>query len=436
VGGAASVTVTSSTFTGNSNVDDNYWGGAISNVSGGTLSVTGSTFTGNTDPEGLGGAIATTTPTPITDSTFTDNSAERGGAVDGDASITNSTFTDNSASTGGAIYGASTVSDSTFSANTATGNGGALYGASTVSDSTFSANTAANSGGALAGGAFTVTGSTFSANTATGNGGAIYGASTVSDSTFAANTATDGGAVYGGSLTVTESTFAANTADDGEALYSSTTEVAADIFSGSCDQAGGMWVDDGYNAGTDATCFGSPPPATDVDRPHLDLRALAANGGPTQTVVPRPASPAIGLIPASTTVTINGTPVALCPTVDQRGDPSTPGAACNAGSVQTAPAVPLPTVTAVSPDKGPTTGGQFVTITGTGFLAGDTVEIGQGRGPGPSAVAATNVTVVSPTEITATTGGPAKAGTWKLFVITPTGHSHGNQQDRYRYQKS
>ncbi len=440
VGGEASVTVTSSTFTGNSNVDDlPYQGGAISNISGGTLSVNGSTFTGNTDPLGFGGAIATTTSTPIIDSTFTDNSAARGGAVDGKASITNSTFTGNSASVGGAIFGGPvTVTDSTFSANSAAGNGGAIgSSALTVTDSTFAANTAAGNGGAISGAPVTVTDSTFSANTAAGDGGAVYsGSLTATDSTFAANTATDGGAIYGGSSTVTESTFAANTATAGGAIYSSTAEVAADIFEGSCDQAGGTWVDDGYNAGTDATCFASPPPATDVQRPHLNLGPLAAHGGPTRTVAPKPGSPVIGVIPASTTATIDGTFVALCPTVDQRGAPSSPGDPCNAGSIQNTPAVPLPTVTAVSPNRGPITGGQSVTVTGTGFVAGDTVEIGRGQGPGPSPVAATNVTVVSPTEITATTGATAKTGTWNLFVIAPTGRSQANPHDRYRYQKS
>jgi len=45
------------------------------------------------------------------------------------------------------------------------------------------------------------------------------------------------------------------------------------------------------------------------------------------------------------------------------------------------------------------------------------VEIGQGSGAGPTAIPASNVVVVSPTEITATTRGSAKAGTWNLFVI-------------------
>ncbi len=52
--------------------------------------------------------------------------------------------------------------------------------------------------------------------------------------------------------------------------------------------------------------------------------------------------------------------------------------------------------------------------------------IGQGNGAGSGAIAATSVTVVSPTKITAVTGGGAKAGTWTLFVITSGGTRAGN----------
>ena len=80
-----------------------------------------------------------------------------------------------------------------------------------------------------------------------------------------------------------------------------------------------------------------------------------------------------------------------------------------------------PTVSAVSPSSGPVTGGTAITITGTNFVSGATVVIGQGHMTGAGAIAATNVVVVSSTEITAVTGGGAKAGTWGLFVINPDG---------------
>jgi hypothetical protein len=92
-----------------------------------------------------------------------------------------------------------------------------------------------------------------------------------------------------------------------------------------------------------------------------------------------------------------------------------------------------PQVTSLSPNTGPTTGGTAVTITGTNFVAGATVVIGQGNGPVTGAIAATNVTVVSSTKITATTGGGAKAGTFSLYVATAGGTSAANIGDNFTY---
>ena len=96
-----------------------------------------------------------------------------------------------------------------------------------------------------------------------------------------------------------------------------------------------------------------------------------------------------------------------------------------------------PTVSKVSPNTGPTSGGTAITITGTSFNPGyrGSVEvvIGQGQGPGNSAIPATNVKVVSSTEITATTGGPALPGTFSLYVTTPNGTSTGNTGDDFTY---
>jgi hypothetical protein len=63
------------------------------------------------------------------------------------------------------------------------------------------------------------------------------------------------------------------------------------------------------------------------------------------------------------------------------------------------------------------------------------VEIGQGNGAGPTAIPASKVVVVSSTEITATTGGSAKPGTFNLFVIDSGGTSVGNNAgDDYTYK--
>src|SRR5712692_6340485 len=68
----------------------------------------------------------------------------------------------------------------------------------------------------------------------------------------------------------------------------------------------------------------------------------------------------------------------------------------------------LPTVTGVAPNNGPVAGGTAVTITGTNFAAGATVTFG--------GTAATNVVVVSGTQITATT----PAGSAGAVTVTVT----------------
>jgi len=105
----SNLTVNNSKFTDNIGKNDS---GAI--VSVGTLTVTNSTFTGNSAP--IGGAIATTTSLIVTNSAFYNNTAQYGGAIleYGNLSVTNSTFMGNTATiNGGAIvhYGvdASTV---------------------------------------------------------------------------------------------------------------------------------------------------------------------------------------------------------------------------------------------------------------------------------------------------------------------------------------
>ena len=74
---------------------------------------------------------------------------------------------------------------------------------------------------------------------------------------------------------------------------------------------------------------------------------------------------------------------------------------------------PAPTVTSVSPNSGSTAGGTAVTITGTNFASGATVTFGS--------TAATNVVVVSGTQITATT--PAGSAGAATVTVTVTGQS-------------
>jgi hypothetical protein len=75
------------------------------------------------------------------------------------------------------------------------------------------------------------------------------------------------------------------------------------------------------------------------------------------------------------------------------------GKASTLASAFTYVALPPPTLTAISPASGSTAGGTTVTLTGTNFAAGATVTIG--------GVAATGVTLVSPTSLRAVTGARA-----------------------------
>lgn len=85
---------------------------------------------------------------------------------------------------------------------------------------------------------------------------------------------------------------------------------------------------------------------------------------------------------------------------------------------------PVPAVTSVSPSFGLPTGGQSVTVTGTGFTGATAVAFGGS--------AATSFTVDSPTQITAV--APAHAlGTVDVTVTTAYGTSTASAADQYSY---
>jgi len=84
---------------------------------------------------------------------------------------------------------------------------------------------------------------------------------------------------------------------------------------------------------------------------------------------------------------------------------------------------PAPTVLSVAPSSGSTAGGTAVTITGTGFAAGATVTI--------DTTAATGVTVVNATTITATT--PAHAGGAVSVTVTNSDAQSGTKANAFTY---
>ena len=295
------------------------FGGGLFNA--GTLTITNSTFTGNSAL--YGGAIYTRNGTlTLNDDTFSSNSASaESGAVDnwagGTVTVTSDVFTGNSAPNGGAIgneWGSVSVSNSTFSNNLAsTGAGGAIinYNPSdgysnslSVVDCTISGNAAVNGGGIASGGPDTLslTNDTITGNSVTGTGGGLYddGTTTLIACTVTGNSAGGGGggiANTGGALKIGDTIVAENTATTGgpDAQGDSVTSLGNNLV-GEIDGSSG-WID------SDLTGTSARP---------LDplLAPLGDYGGPTETIALLPGSPAIGA----------GTAVSGI-TTDQRGFP-------------------------------------------------------------------------------------------------------------------
>ncbi|MCA9053940.1 MAG: hypothetical protein KDA75_08895, partial [Planctomycetaceae bacterium] len=339
-----SLTITSSTLTGNSTTGIDASGGAIFSQAG-TLTIESSTLIGNQTTNsysgGHGGAIFKYAGNiSITDSTIDGNSTSgnfsRGGAIfssSGSVTITNSDVTNNSTpgtiGHGGAIFNSSnlvTVVGSNVSGNSTSGDsakGGAIYTYSTsgvtIVDSTLSGNSTSHAlapGGAIwSRGSVRVTGSTLTDNsTLNADGGAIYSLSTVvlTNSTLSDNeAASDSAGTRGGGafslqgMTITNSTIVNNDASfQGGGLASSggTMAIRNSILAGN--NAGSGDYNEilsqgtlsvahsliGINNGTGlAATVGSTPDANGnfvgTGASPLDplLGPLAFNGGPTQT---------------------------------------------------------------------------------------------------------------------------------------------------------
>jgi CSLREA domain-containing protein len=244
----------------------------------------------------------------------------------GTVSISGLTIANGSSQGSGAIYnlGTLTLNNSTVSGNSVIGDGGGIYsdgGTVTLNNSTVSGNSATGDGGGIFsyGGKLTVSNSTVSGNSAARLGGGIFtinSTATVSNNTLSGNIANSGGGIFlVGQLTVTQSTFSGNSATTGGGIATSLGSV---VVSNSIMLAGD-------------TCSGTGCPTNGtsgnvVGVSTANLLPLGNYGGPTQTMLPLPGSPAIcagsiALVPAGVTT-------------DQRGFP--PIASCvDAGAVQT-----------------------------------------------------------------------------------------------------
>ena len=293
--GAGNITFDSTVFSPSNSTAQN-----TINLSNGTLNIPSNTsITGPTSGSGH------TLNNPVT-------------VAGGGGSSNFSVFTVNS----GVI--AASINGLTISNGNTSGNGGGIDngGTLTITGSTLSGNQASNGGAIDNSGTLTTTGSTISGNTASQNGGGIIinsGTLTLTGGTLSGNQAglsgggivIQGGVLLLGNSIISGNTGAASAADD------------IDFVSGN-----GYTNNGGNVVGTVNDVAANPGP--------INLGALANYGGPTQTMIPLPGSPAIcaGLasnIPAGVTT-------------DQRGDPNTntsypgypAGSPCvDAGAVQT-----------------------------------------------------------------------------------------------------
>jgi len=102
---------------------------------------------------------------------------------------------------------------------------------------------------------------------------------------------------------------------------------------------------------------------------------------------------------------------------------TTPGGTSSKVSVDKFTYVPAPVVSSISPTSGPAKGGTKVTITGTSFISGSTVNFGSNP--------ATGVKVNSSTSITATS--PAGSGAVDVTVTTKYGTSALSSKDKFSY---
>jgi predicted outer membrane repeat protein len=259
----------------------------------GAITLDGTTVSGNsaTGEQGRGGGLLAVLALKVVDSVITGNTATGNGggieAVDLSGDVTSSEVSNNSAGgRGGGLYagflGAITVTNGRVTGNSAGTYGGGIQsdGWATLESTTVSENSAVNGGGLVNFKFMEMTNTTVTENTATEQGGGI-----LSRPSSALR------------LDVTSSTIARNSATTGanffqvEGLTNLTNTILSDpIGSQNCA------VDDpiashGYNLADDDSCFLDEP--TDQSGVDALLWPLADNGGPTETMIPASASPAI-----------------------------------------------------------------------------------------------------------------------------------------------
>jgi len=232
--------------------------------------------------------------------------------------------------------------DVTFRANSSPSNGGGLLvsggGSGTLVRTTFEGNQAPSGGGAWVNGPVTVRNSTFSGNGEVGaEGGAIRSPNEVNlrDTTISGNTAASGAAIFAGSVIVYNSTIVGDLAAPGGAIRSTgNLLIAATIVqpaSGAACDVAGTPVSNGWNRTPGANDCGIGSGTSD-QLATVALGPLAANGGPTQTRLPR-TTPGPGQVSVVGAMLV-GTPHCDQGGSDQRYVEVPQGSACEIGAVE------------------------------------------------------------------------------------------------------
>jgi Bacterial Ig-like domain (group 3) len=292
-------------------------------------------------------------------------------------------------------------------------------------------------------GTLTLTDSTVTGNV---NGGEPYAGiynyadstTTVIDSTVTKNTGDGdvGAGIYNSAtMTVIASTISGNTGggiegNGGTATLGAT--IVADNTGANCSGYDSVSLySAGYNLTNDATGSAcSFTAATDLVNKNPALGSLAANGGPTQTLLPAATSPAADVIPNPTT--LRG--VAVCPGTDQRGvaRPGHGETRCTIGAAEAALTNASTASVTVSPAK-VTAGARVVYLvvvtpkSGTGtptgtisFKTGSTSLCTAVLSGGVAACGATNAPVGTDTVTGTYSGGSGYASSSGTATLTVT----------------
>ncbi len=181
----------------------------------------------------------------------------------------------------------------------------------------------------------------------------------------------------------------------------------------------------GTATGVDLFTYVAPPPAA-PSVTAISPSSGPASGGTAVTISGANLTGAnavsIGGVPVSGFTVLNGTTITATTGAHSAGVVdvvvTTPGGTGTGAGLFTYAAPPAaPTVSAVSPASGSTSGGGVITITGANFTGATAVTVG--------GVEASNVAVVNDTTITATTGAHA-AGVVDVAVTTPSGTGAGS----------